>query len=750
MGLFSSSTKTYVGTTITRVIEDKKYIPSTLSGTIKAIFAKPTPGSIPDYVMEDLINSIGLTHKRYYKQGRDHYLYGLPIGKGVTSNFGSELVKPILEQQEGQSIGIVYNFFGPYNYIHQAMWVLDNLYQYNFQTREIPGLTAAKNGQTCYLDGITLVMSQDMYDALAPDSLISRMSNFIAIEPTVDRQSGNQIKAYYSYHYMTPIQENEGGGFGGRIDEVVEVNDIHDGNYNRDAIWFHTAYKLANEAQWKFWAYRIGSGIHYTLDHALDIPPQVGGTYMPWTYFRFAKVRGNEDKTTEWYKQSKKLLKKINMDYDTICDAVHENPDIADVEQAMMWWAVEADSTDQQDREYLYRYFDKRFNEMGGQPYDLNHEDLTPNQVGALINNAAMVIQDNRFKMALSHQGMFRRVYAGSIGPVDSYSSGELLLGVEYVATQTNEGGDVSYITSYPLPSHYYRKQISEGWYEEIMIFGMEMKYFIYGDYNTTGDGDDDDTRTDLLQIPVDIELCKDMSLLQKEKFFSRTMQFIFNSRVTVKIKWYQSTFFSFFIIIVAFAIMIYTGAFTGLDSFIAGAAAMTGAQLVTTIAITGLQYLAVSFAFKLFVKVVGVKIAFLVAIIALAAGVAVNVEGGLGGSFLKNALPNAQDLLKVGTNLSKAVNAEMAGDMAEMGKQMELLKSEAARLDKELTAAADVLFEDSKLTPYIVPHEIPEDFFNRTVHSGNIGMISIDAVGNYVDRMLTLPTLYDTIGELS
>lgn len=749
MGLFSSSTKTYVGTTISRVIEDKKFVPSTLSGTIKAIFAKP-PGSIPEYVMEDLINSIGLTHKRYYKFGRDNYLYGLPVGKGISSNFGAELVKPILEQQEGQSIGIVYNFFGPYNYIHQAIWVLDNLYQYNYQTREIPAMTAAK-GYGCYLTGITLEMSQATYDSLAPDSLISRLSTLIAIEPVIAFPDSNRkIRATYSYYYMTPIQENEGGSFGGRVDDYVTVDDIRDNNYDRNALWFHTAYKYANQAQWKFWAYHIGSGTHYTLDHALDIPPQVGGTYMPWVYFRYAKVRGNEDKSTTWYKQSKKLMKKISMDYDAVCDAIHQNPDIGDVEQAMMWWAVEADSADQQDREYLYKYFDKRFNEMGGQPYDLTHADLTPNMVASLVNDAAMVIQDYRFKMALSHRGMFRRVYQGTVGPVGFYHSGELLLGVEYVATQSSEGGDVSYITSAPLPSHYYRKQISEGWYEEILILGMEMKYFIYGDYNTTGDGDDDDTRTDLLQIPVDIELVKEMSLLQKEKFFSRTMQFIFNSRVTVKIKWYQSTFFSFLIIVVAFAIMVYTGQFEAMDAAITAMASLTGTQLITAIAVTGLQYIAVSVALKLFIKVVGVKIAFLVAIIAMAAGVAVNIDPNGIGASIKEMLPNATDLLKVGQNLGRAVTAEMQGDLTGMQKEMQSLQSEAQRLDKELRAAADEFYQNSNLAQFINPYEPPEDFFNRTVHTGNIGMISIDAVGNYVERALSLPSPYDTLGDLT
>lgn len=751
MGLFSSSTKTYVGTTISRVIEDKKFIPSTLSGTIKAIFAQPKPGSIPEYVMEDLINSIGLTHKRYYRYGRDSYLYGLPRGSGISENYGSNLVRPILQVNETEQVGMIYTFYGPFNYVHHAYFLMDQLLDYNSQTRELRvisnELQQSTVGLKSYLSYIELRLSQSTYDSLPLDTWKSRSG---PVEITIDNAMGNRIKAIAHHYHDDSVDMGEGNYQTVRqYGQRTVSEDIRLAVYYPERIYYHSHYKAGTA--YKYWSYHIGAGVYETLDESLNVPHQTGGTYMPWVYFRYAKVRGNENKASDWYKHSRKLLKKINMDYDKICDGIHENPDIADVEQAMMWWAVEADSQDPEDRKYLYKYFNQRFEEMGGMPYDLTHADLLQSNgtVASLMFDAAMVIQDARFKMALSHRGMYRRMYQGSIGPVGAYSSGELTLMVQYTDVQTNEGGDTAFISYYPMPAHYYRLQVNDGWYEEIMIFGMEMKYHIYGDYNTTGDGDDDDTRTDLLQIPVDIALLDGMSLLKREKFFSRTMNFIFNSRVTVKIKWYQQGWFTMFIFIVAFAIAVYTGQFAALDAFIAGTAGMTAVQIVTAIAVTGLQYIAVSVAFKMFVKVVGVKIAFLVAIVAMAAGVAVDMGTEIGAN-LQSMLPNATDLLKVGTNLTKAIQAEMQGDLLGMQEQMQVLQSEAARLDKELQQAADALYADNRLAPFINPAEMPEDFFNRTVHAGNIGMISIDAVGNYVERALSLPTLNDTLGDFS
>ena len=40
-----------------------------------------------------------------------------------------------------------------------------------------------------------------------------------------------------------------------------------------------------------------------------------------------------------------------------------------------------------------------------------------------------------------------------------------------------------------------------------------------------------------------------------------------------------------------------------------------------------------------------------------------------------------------------------------------------------------------------------PTDYFNRTVHSGNIGVVAIDAVSSFVESSLTLPKLNDSLG---
>ena len=81
-------------------------------------------------------------------------------------------------------------------------------------------------------------------------------------------------------------------------------------------------------------------------------------------------------------------------------------------------------------------------------------------------------------------------------------------------------------------------------------------------------------------------------------------------------------------------------------------------------------------------------------------------------------------------------------------GLQNEYLEftSLAQQMEKDLKDASDALMTSTTLSPFVVFGEKPNDFFNRTVHSGNIGVQSIAAVSNYFDIALQLPKLDDTV----
>ncbi len=46
----------------------------------------------------------------------------------------------------------------------------------------------------------------------------------------------------------------------------------------------------------------------------------------------------------------------------------------------------------------------------------------------------------------------------------------------------------------------------------------------------------------------------------------------------------------------------------------------------------------------------------------------------------------------------------------------------------------------------YIPMQESPTDYYARTIHTGNIGTLTLNEASNYVDRMLLLPTLDESL----
>ena len=123
MGLFSSRRVTTVGTSVSRLIEDDNVPQSVRTALAKSIF---NDGNIPDYVMEELIGSIGVRAERVYRYAEQSYTHGLPSGKIFGAEEGKEDVQAVLEALEGQDITVDYSYYAPPNTLHIGWLKLTN------------------------------------------------------------------------------------------------------------------------------------------------------------------------------------------------------------------------------------------------------------------------------------------------------------------------------------------------------------------------------------------------------------------------------------------------------------------------------------------------------------------------------------------------------------------------------------------------------------------------------------------------
>lgn len=746
MGLFSSTKKTIVGTSVMRAIEDDHLPNSVRTGMTKAIFEE---GDVSDYVLEELVGSIGVRADRAYEYAKKSYTHGLPSFDIVEASQGRAEILTVLSQMEGASVSLDYSFFGRPNLLHLGWMHLVSAMGYDPATNKLASLATAEIPDVFLHDLLVCIpeASASSYDqgtlkqwGKAPNAGTSPTRPMLSavglIRHTPIQVDPDATAPYWKIQYaLTKMEKTvDAGDVLTLYQESLDVPIPESALLNTDH--FHVKYVVNGVT--KYWMYALGSGTHPTLDALFNVAPKVTGSFYPFIYFRYDKKSEIEDKSTPQYKTSKRLAKYYGMDYDEVSASIDENPDIKDVQQAMLIMALPANTENEVERKYLYTFFENWFYSKTAQyrtPVVGNAASKLGGDPNASVSS--IVIQDKRFKMALTCAGIYRRRVVGNIGAVGKHDSGitEDYINVPAVRPTTDE----PYFIRQVVKNHYYRRQVSPTLYDEVMVADLKMLYYVFEEYTSTGDDTDD-----ILLIPLDRSITEEYSIIEKEELYARSLHFVFNSMQVIKVKWYQRGWFAVFIQVVGFFLAVIT-----MQPYLAQIAlsitAGVGAVISTVLAL--LQKLLINYVtgllVKLFVKLIGVDLAFLVAIVGFIYGMAGTLEGSP-----INGAPWASDFLRMGNGLIKAVSEtlnELMTDLSKAGKAFEAFKETA---QKELEESNKLLETNNHLSPFTIFGESPNDFYNRTVHSGNAGINAIAAVTNYVDMALTLPKLNDTIGD--
>lgn len=743
MGLFGSRKKTYVGTTVMRAIEAKNLPDSVRSGLFQGIQAE---GNIPDYVMEELLASIGNRAERAYRYASKNYPYGLPFSQTLEVTNGEGEAASVISGIEGRPISIDYCNIAAGNTLHFAWMKLISTYGYNPATNELTVLSTQK-GRPVYLYDLV-----PAYPAGTEDTINLEVIKTWGVPPMIGATPSRIAVPVVTAAKFTPpmftlptpqeqalvkFEWNAGTDKAPNIVQGTAYLDID--VLDDDADYIHVKY-LSNGIT-KYWAYRLGSGTYPVLDALINKPGQIFGEFFPYLYFRHEKKPIAEDKESVAYKSAKKMSRILGMDYNQIHEAIHENPDIEDVQQAVMMFAVPMGTDDPLEIRYLYDFMRKMYFTQQNQYQIPSASALL--SVLSDVNSATrngIVIKDSLFELALRHDGIFKKMVFGNIGDVGTTTRTYSVEQRKYSVSIGDGSGQLNEMID-NIPVHTFKRQTSSAMYEEIQVWNMKTAFKVFEQYETIGDEEDE-----IFLVPIDRSITKGYSLRDKELLYAKGMHYVFNSRVVVKLKWYQTGLFKAILVIVAVVLAIWTGG-ASLQALAAGLAAGGAAATIAIMAILKkiLIGIALSYAFKIFVKAVGLEAAFLVAIIAALAGAYQFVAQGANAGA-----PWVQEMLQLANGLTNAIGSvtqDMMGDLlgdynnflAEAEKGMDLLKDKQSLLD-----------QDTWLSPFVVFGESPDDFFNRTVHSGNIGTQTIEAVTNYVQVALTLPKLAETLGDAS
>ncbi len=754
MGIFSSSKEVIVDTSAVRVIEDDK-LPDAIKtgGLISLMTGNDLVKSVQDQVFLGLPSKVDAM----YRYGRDTYTHGLPSGQFVSAGSGSPEIRQILADIHNvplSDIALDYTYIQSANFFHFAWMKLIQVYGYDPVTNELPVLSASA-GFTVFLDDMVLQLPTGIIDTLSHESLVQwgtpanagpsparkfTQNIFGLRRPTraLPVPTGTTVQALVKYSWVEPApQVNPFTGLSTRntlrrFSDVITID-----NFNEESTYIHAKYSVGPEI--KYTVYDPSTGVYPSLDNIIIPPPTIGGQFFPFTYFRFNNTPESDNPTSQSYLTNKAMVKKLGLDYDAIEESVNTAENIEFVEQAIMILAVPADTDNEIEKRYLFDFF-------------RTIPEFTIRSRTDIINSGghfyhSLVIQDKRFKFALEALEVRKRRAIGNIGPVGTYD-------LEVTSRLLDPTLGVSFDRSNRKEVHIYRYQVTPYLYEEISILDLQMEYFIYGRYTTTSFND-----ASIRLIPLDLSITDAYGLSDKEELYSRSLHHIFNTKQVIKIPWWQKGPFKV-LLVVGTVVLIIVSIITlqiELTSVFVSAllanATIAGAYIAVALAATQLLALGIvlGFAFRGLVKLIGIEGSFIAALLLVIAhviapnGISFSIPSTI--SAVPGA-PFAQSFLQLGSGLLSSIGSVIEEKIAGLAKELEELNLLKAQADEDFSRANALLERSNHLiSPFIIFGESPDEYYNRTIHSGNIGVLSIDAVSNFVDISLMLPELKDLTG---
>lgn len=754
MGLFSSKKKITVATTVSRVIEDKMLPNSIKTGLIKGLISGD--GQIVENILEDMSSNLAVKAERMYRYAKNHYPYGLPTSTLANSQSGRSVVQAVAEDIAGQPVTMDYSHYGPFNSLHYGWQTLVDTKGYDQATNELTALTPIK-GSKVYLVDMGVVVPQALMASLEQGSLDqwgaspSAGQTPIRVANPIAGHTPVQVSSSATEEYLVVTYAWKVGGTVYQESITLIVPDPAD---NLEFFQAKYTYQLFVETQINlatglpediyrtvtgYFTYQENEGSYPELDEVHQNNFTGLGSFYPFVYFRYNKTPQDSDPTSAAYKSSKKIMKLLGMDYAAGAEAINTNPDIDDVEQAMLTMAVPSISTNPEENRYLFDFFKRVLIEAG--PVGLAKTKIAA-EISAAFNQDTVpaltfVIQDALFKMALSMQGIYRRKKSGVIGAIGYCTSALGTIDVSKEMPMLGEGESGTYTWTTQETTHLYRRQVAPHLYEEIQVVGLNMAYYVFEGYTATAE---------TLLVPIDYSITKDYNNRDREILYARSLHYVFNSKTETKIAWYQQGWFKAVLIIVAVVITVITWGADGGAALTAAITAATASMeaFLITILVAGLKMLVFNYALKLFVKLVGIEAAMI-----FAAVLAVAAAYGYFGTEAATGAPWAKDLLSVSTGLISSANDAVGDALLGIKTQAEAFGMEVKEKNDLLETAKNLLEGNNLLSPFMIFGESPSDYYERTIHSGNIGVTSLDSISSYVDVALTLPKLSETVGDI-
>jgi len=645
-------------------------------------------------IQQAVLTGAMATANKYLDYGKTSYTHGLPTASMSYTTIDANAIETIIEGIEGEAITILSTSLAV---MESDFWVKDWLYA-NYPYDSVDDTYQMADDYWYTYDSYVAGTADGTYD-------VSLSTTEDIGEPPVPTLLEEELTT--SAHNLT-------------------------GNY------YMVTYELVSDSGVTLnWSYEKGLGTYTDLDSSAG-----AGVFtqdmLPIVPLREEFYSTNDD-TGPSYSEvaattSREIMNQVNLNYDEVISSIEENDDIALIEDAFFLFAVNLYNTSQSSLKALYVMF-HQFYLSGG----ISKAEYEANPSGQDINTVK--IDEQTYTAVLSYNWIDETDVEGSIGDEGTYNSTITVLDNTAWSTDANNVTTGGGVNSYII----YRYQYSATNYTELRVqglFSLTSIQTVPGTFKIfTTEISSDPTTMANFSIPLSLDVLEDFSYHDKETVLYESLSLTMYAVDSVYLDWYETGAFnslvSVVLQVVSLVMLYYSwGATTTYSAFLWELAKQMLIQYALNLVLEELLLQAETDTDK--------------AVIVAAYLYAQYYFGGSGG---EGGFFSAETLM----NLVTAIDVDIAiqADLLEE-EQLDFLKSAEER-QEDLDNARDLLDGSQGIDPLGIitamktdPYETPQDFYQRTVHTGNPGVAVLTQVETYVDRLLELPELEEYPGTSS
>lgn len=465
--------------------------------------------------------------------------------------------------------------------------------------------------------------------------------------------------------------------------------------------------------------YLYGSGTNTDLDDIFNTSTEVGSFY-PRIYMRMGGVDLTDSsfEGTPAYVSSVKIGKRLGLDWKGLSKQIHESiGELADVTQILLTALAPLNTTKAPLIQYLLRWFKSQYDAMAPTVVVPDWTDGTDMTSYYIRDGQSIEFKDAIYRQSFGFKAIGHRVVTGSIGAI---------------GTATN---------TYYLGRHKYQVQTSATEYEEILVFYAESREDVLLGMSTIAAPDSPE-----IAVPMDMAIVNTFPNALKETIVNQGMHIIVNTVKIVKVMWYTSGIFKAVLFVIAVILAIPSGG-----------QSLTAFAVFEAIATVVLESLIIQAIAKVLVNVFNIDVGVASAIIAVVTLLAAGYAKFEGSTFLSLT---AKELLQI-TNIAFKLSQEgfklqtkaLADEQLSFMSMTEVKQAEldaAKALITKVHSMKDYLLMPTDMSKeFYVLGESPTDYYNRTVHSGNVGALLPTLLSASSGLLLLPPSMSQSLNQV-